>query len=245
MDVGAGMGQNYRPERDIRKFLDFMKAYDRVAHRFLWDTLASMGMGEDTICRIKVLVVGGTSEVHINGSFTEEFTIGRGRRQGCLLVPMLFAMITQPLMRALREEERLRNIKGLNIGEGQSLLHELFADDTGICITAEERQFEKLKEIIEELESASGACLNLQKSIVMQLKPRPVPDWMTRNCCELAGQGRSFKYLGVKAMQQIAEGSGVGSLATGRELEILRMMGIGTLDKTIEAINNRGCGEHY
>ncbi|KAL3698377.1 hypothetical protein R1sor_012453 [Riccia sorocarpa] len=37
--------------------LDFMKAYDRVAHWFLWDTLATMGMGEETAQRIKSLVV--------------------------------------------------------------------------------------------------------------------------------------------------------------------------------------------
>ncbi|KAL3682234.1 hypothetical protein R1sor_000256 [Riccia sorocarpa] len=84
--------------------LDFMIAYDMVVHGFLWDTLDVMGMGEESVDRIKGLIEG-TSEVHING----------------------------------------------------------------ICITAEEKQFESLKEVIREFESASGACLNLQKSILMQL----------------------------------------------------------------------------
>ncbi|KAL3680493.1 hypothetical protein R1sor_023449 [Riccia sorocarpa] len=90
--------------------LDFMKAYDRVAHGFLWDTLTTMDMGEETVGRIKGLVEGGTSEVHINGCFTEEIKIERGVRQGCPLAPLLFAMTTQPLMRALREEEKIGNI---------------------------------------------------------------------------------------------------------------------------------------
>ncbi|KAL3679286.1 hypothetical protein R1sor_022242 [Riccia sorocarpa] len=149
--------------------LDFMKAYDRVAHGFLWDTLTAIGVGVATLDRIKGLVRGGSSEVHINGSFTEVFKIERGVRQGCPLAPLLFAMTTQPLMRALREEERKGNIQGLNIGGGQSLLHQLFADDTGICITAEERQFDNLKEAIREFEVASGASLNLQKSILMSV----------------------------------------------------------------------------
>ncbi|KAL3679848.1 hypothetical protein R1sor_022804 [Riccia sorocarpa] len=185
--------------------LDFMKAYDRVARRFLWDTLSSMGMEEDTISRIKGLAVGGTFEVHVNGSFTEEIAIERGVRQGCPLAPLLFAMTTQPLMRALREEERLGNIKGLNIGDSHSLLHQLFADDTGICITAEEGQFERLKAVIKEFENASGACLNLQKSIVMQLKPRDQPDWMGNTGCEIAGPGSSFKYLGVATSSPVDE----------------------------------------
>ncbi|KAL3692735.1 hypothetical protein R1sor_006386 [Riccia sorocarpa] len=185
--------------------LDFMKAYDRVAHNFLWDTLRAMGMGSETVGRIQGLVEGGKSEVHINGSFTEEFSIGRGVRQGCPLAPLLFAMTTQPLMRALREEERNGNIQGLNIGGGHSLLHQLFADDTGICITAEEEQFESLKEVIQEFESASGARLNLQKSVVMQLTPRQHPTWMDEAGCEIVGAGRSFKYLGVSTSSPIDE----------------------------------------
>ncbi|KAL3677184.1 hypothetical protein R1sor_027132 [Riccia sorocarpa] len=169
-------------------------AYDRVAHGFLWDTLGAMGVGDETVNRIKSLVDGGTSEVHVNGSFTEEIKIGRGVRQGCPLAPLLFAMTTQPLMQALREEERLGNIKGLNLGGGHSLLHQLFADDTSICITAEERhcQFVKLKEVIKEFENASVACLNLQKSVVMQLKLAPILAWLDQAGCEIARPGMSF-----------------------------------------------------
>ncbi|KAL3684230.1 hypothetical protein R1sor_002252 [Riccia sorocarpa] len=138
-----------------------------VAHNFLWDTLTAMGMGEDMVSKIKGLVESGASEVHINGDFTEKIQIGRVVRQGCPLAPLLFALTTQPLMRALREAERQGLIQGLNIGDGRTLFHQLFADDTGICITAEESQFDKLREVIREFEIASGACLNLQKSLVM------------------------------------------------------------------------------
>ncbi|KAL3683806.1 hypothetical protein R1sor_001828 [Riccia sorocarpa] len=147
--------------------LDFMKAYDRIAHGFLWDTLIAMGMGEESVERIRVT--------------------------------------TQSLMRALREEERMGNLQGLNIGGEHSLLHQLFADDTEICITAEERQFEKLKEVIKEFENASGASLNLQKSIVMQLKPQQHQEWMEQTGCELAGLGSSFKYLGVATSSPVDE----------------------------------------
>ncbi|KAL3677357.1 hypothetical protein R1sor_027305 [Riccia sorocarpa] len=142
--------------------LDFMKAYDRVAHGFLWDTLKAMGVGFATLERIKGLVEGG-------------------------------------------EEERVGNIQGLNIGGGQSLLHQLFADDTGICITAEERQFDNLKEVIRDFEMASGASLNLQKSIVMQLTPGPPPAWLDQTGCEVASLGKSFKYLGVVTSSPIDE----------------------------------------
>ncbi|KAL3699858.1 hypothetical protein R1sor_017880 [Riccia sorocarpa] len=184
---------------------DFMKAYDRVAHGFLWDTLEAVDIEEGTMQRIQGLVEGGSSEVHINGSFIEEITIGRGVRQGCPLAPLLFAMTTQPLMLALREEERRGNIQGLNIGDGRALLHQLFADDTGICITAEEEQFDKLKEVIGEFEAASGACLNLQKSVVMQLRPGSPQSWMEEAGCEVASEGKSFVYLGVHTSSPVDE----------------------------------------
>ncbi|KAL3679018.1 hypothetical protein R1sor_021974 [Riccia sorocarpa] len=185
--------------------LDFMKAYDRVAHGFLWDTLTATGIGDNTLERIQGLIVGGASEVHVNGNFTEEITIGRGVRQGCPLAPLLFAMTTQPLMRALRKEERRGNIRGLNIGGGRTLLHQLFADDTGICITADEEQFDSLKGVIQEFETASGASLNLQKSVVMQLRPGPSQDWMEESGCDLTTEGKSFVYLGVHTSSPINE----------------------------------------
>ncbi|KAL3681754.1 hypothetical protein R1sor_024710 [Riccia sorocarpa] len=181
--------------------LDFMKAYDRVAHGFVWDTLSAMVVGLETLTRIQGLVSGGSSEVHINGNFTVTFRIERGVRQWCPLAPLLFAM------RALWEEERKGNIQGLNIGGGHALLHQMFADDTGICITAEERQFNNLKEVIKEFEVASGASLNLQKSIVMQLTPRQAPIWLDRTGREVSEQGKSFKYLGVATSSPVDERS--------------------------------------
>ncbi|KAL3693205.1 hypothetical protein R1sor_006856 [Riccia sorocarpa] len=161
-----------------------------------------MGMGADTISRIRGLVEEGTSEVHIKGTFTEAIRIERGVRQGCSLAPLLFAMTTQPLMRALREEERLGNIKGLNIGEDRTLLYQLFAEDIWICITTEENQFARLKEVIADFETTSGAYLNLQKSIVMKLRPGRTPAWLEEAGCEIAEPGKPFLYLGYRLVHK-------------------------------------------
>ncbi|KAL2613089.1 hypothetical protein R1flu_024781 [Riccia fluitans] len=94
-------------------------------------------------------------------------------------------------------EEQVGRINGLNIGDGASLMHQLFADDTGISITASEEQFQRLKEVIGDYEEASRARLNLHKSIVMPLKPSRIPSWFDASGCKLARPGMSFKYLGV------------------------------------------------
>ncbi|KAL3685807.1 hypothetical protein R1sor_003829 [Riccia sorocarpa] len=191
--------------------LDFQKAYDRVAHQFLWDTLRSSGMDADNVELIKGLVIGGHSLVHVNGQFTEEFPILRGVRQGCSLAPLLFALTTQPLMKMLRFEEEQGQIECLNIGGNHTLLHQLYADDTGINITLSERNFRSLQHTIGRFKAISGAKLNLNKSLIMPLAPGGLPPWVYHTWCEIAHPGVSFKYLGIATScpvneKQITEG---------------------------------------
>ncbi|KAL3677833.1 hypothetical protein R1sor_020789 [Riccia sorocarpa] len=141
------MGRRIRSESYFPE-TGFLKAYDRVEFTYLWETFKAMGFGDDTIERIQGLAHNGSSVVHINQRFTEDIEVRRGVRQGCPLAPLLFALCTQPLMKMLRVEEVAGRIKGLGISRDRSLLHQLFADDTGICITAEERYFQTAKEVV-------------------------------------------------------------------------------------------------
>ncbi|KAL3692706.1 hypothetical protein R1sor_006357 [Riccia sorocarpa] len=72
--------------------LDFVKAYDRVRHSYLWATLEALGSGQETITLFQGLMVGAEAVVHVNGSFTKDFSMERGVRQGCPLAPFLFAL---------------------------------------------------------------------------------------------------------------------------------------------------------
>ncbi|KAL3687986.1 hypothetical protein R1sor_014295 [Riccia sorocarpa] len=177
--------------------LDFTKAFDRISFTFLWHTLRKMGFLEDFICRIRGLMTGGSSQVHVNQAFTASFKIKRGVRQGCPLAPLLFALSTQPLMRVLRKEEEDGSLQGLQIPGMRSIIHELFADDTSLFIEATARDFQRARSCIEKFERASGASLNVQKSMVMALgNPRQL-GWLRDSGCLIAGPRRRFKYLGV------------------------------------------------
>ncbi|KAL3698037.1 hypothetical protein R1sor_012113 [Riccia sorocarpa] len=139
-----------------------------------------MALSQENLGRIQGLVTGGAAQVHVNGQFTGRFAITRGVRQGCPLAPLLFAIVTQPLMRSLREEERCGRVKGVAYDGEQTLLHQIYADDTGVNITMAETQFNRLREVIGDYEEVSGAKLNLTKSLIMPIMHVFPPDWALR-----------------------------------------------------------------
>ncbi|KAL3688940.1 hypothetical protein R1sor_015249 [Riccia sorocarpa] len=160
---------NLSGEENLFVKLDFTKAFDRVSYTFRWHTLRVMGLSEDSIRRIRGLMVGGSSRVHVNEAFSQPIKIKRGVRQGCPLAPLLFVLCNQPMIQALRKEESSGNLQGLQLPGHQSILHELFADDTSLFIRAQARNFLHARKVIKKFEVASGASLNMQKSMVMAL----------------------------------------------------------------------------
>ncbi|KAL3697958.1 hypothetical protein R1sor_012034 [Riccia sorocarpa] len=141
--------------------LDFEKAFDWVQHEYLWETLAAMKFDQKFINLVHMLVAGGKANVQVDGKLTETLNLQRGVRQGCPVSPLLFALCTQPLTCMLRESQRQGQLKGVIIPKGRPLLHKLFADDSGICISATEENFQALKTVIGRFEAISGAKLNI------------------------------------------------------------------------------------
>jgi hypothetical protein len=149
--------------------LDFAKAYDQVDHSYTWAVLEIQGFDSTFINLIKGLVVPGSAKVHFNGLFTGRFPLDRGVRQGCPLAPLLFALVSQPLMAILKEKLNTGDIHGIQIGERKQLLYQLFADDTGIFFEATFHNFDQIMGCLHLFERISGALLNLDKCKLIQL----------------------------------------------------------------------------
>lgn len=66
-------------------------------------------------------------------------------------------------------------IEGVNISEDLTICHRLFADDAGIFIPADEQSFKKLQDALKIYELASGAKLNLAKSVIVPLAMPSIP----------------------------------------------------------------------
>jgi hypothetical protein len=147
--------------------LNFQKAFDQVGFKYLSAALKAIGLGGKFQQLVQGLVSNAEAWIHINGLFSEPIEIQRGVRQGDPLAPILFAIATHPLLAYLDKGLKTGLIDGVPISEELTVAHRFFADDVGIFIPATEIAFQKVRDAIETYKIASGAKLNLQKTIVV------------------------------------------------------------------------------
>ena len=71
-------------------FLDLEKAYDRIDRDALWNVLRSYGIGGRLLQGVKNLYVGSKACVRVENEVSERFPVREGLRQGCVMLPWLF-----------------------------------------------------------------------------------------------------------------------------------------------------------
>ena len=96
------------------------------------------------------------------GEKLKAFPLRSGTRQGCPLSPLLFNIVLEVLVIAIREE---KEIKGVQIGKEEKL--SLFADDMILYIENPKDATRKLLELINEFGKVAGYKINTQKSLAI------------------------------------------------------------------------------
>lgn len=145
--------------------LDQEKAYDKIAHDYLWRVLAKFGLPESFISLIQTLYESAVTSVVINGVTSKTYRIFRGVRQGDPLSCLLFDLAIEPLSAMIRESP----LKGFELPDGGSALKAtLFADDTTVYL-AEGDDFRVLQAILDTWCSAAKAKFNIKKTEVIPL----------------------------------------------------------------------------
>ena len=80
-------------------FIDYAKAFDCVDHNKLWKILREMGIPDHLTCLLRNLYAGQEATVRTGHGTTDQFQIGKGVCQGCILSPCLFNLYTEYIMR--------------------------------------------------------------------------------------------------------------------------------------------------
>ena len=98
-------------------FIDYAKAFDCVDHNNLWKILKEMQIPDHLTCLLRNLYADQEARVRTGYGTTVLFQRGKGVRQGCILLPCLFNVYAEYIMRNAGLEEAQAGIKiaGRNI----------------------------------------------------------------------------------------------------------------------------------
>jgi hypothetical protein len=105
--------------------IDAEKAFDKIQWHFMIKTLRKLGIEGMYLNIVKAIYDKPTANIILNGEKLKTFLLKSRIRQGCPLSLLLFNIILEFLVRAIRKEEE---IKGIKIGK-ETVKISLFADD--------------------------------------------------------------------------------------------------------------------
>ena len=97
--------------------IDAEKAFDKIQHPFMIKTLQKVGIEGSYLNIIKAINDKPTVNIILNGEKPKAFPLRSGTRQGCPLLPLLFNIVLEVLVMAIREE---KETKGIQIGKRRS-----------------------------------------------------------------------------------------------------------------------------
>ena len=80
-------------------FIDYQKAFDRVKHEKLCEVLTAMNFDGKDVRIVANLYWGQVAVVRTKKGNSRNITVKRGTRQGCVLSPNLFNLLTEMIFR--------------------------------------------------------------------------------------------------------------------------------------------------
>lgn len=145
--------------------VDVEKAFDRVGWRFLEETLIQIGMGPKMISRILAMYSNSRAKVRVNGILSEYIKISNGTRQGCPLLPLLYILVIEHLITAIRKNKDINGIKIKDIKYKTAI----YADDLLIYVTNPIITIPNLIKEFKRFGELSNFKVNYDKSEVLNI----------------------------------------------------------------------------
>ncbi|CAM4635041.1 unnamed protein product [Lepidochelys olivacea] len=139
--------------------LDLEKAFNRVEHGYLLNTLQAFGFGPQFVGFLRALYASAECLVRLNWILTEPVSFGRGVRQGCPLSGQVYALAIEPFLCLLQ-----RRLTGLVLREPElRLVLSAYADD-GLPVVQDPGDLVRMEACQAIYSAASSTWVNWVKS---------------------------------------------------------------------------------
>ena len=125
--------------------------------------MTKMGFQETWIKQVMSLNINATASVIVNGEQSKPFKLQHSVRQGCPLAPYLFLLTVDVLGQMLQHPDN--GVKGLQLPDNSFITNQMFADDTLLFLDGTIDNMDRALTVIHRFGTASGAKLNLHKSV--------------------------------------------------------------------------------
>ena len=146
---------------------------------------------------IKAIYDKPTGNIVLSGEKQKPFPLRSGTRQGCPHSPLLFNIVLEVLVTAIREE---KEIKGIQIGKEVKL--PLFADDMILYIENPKDVTRKLLEPINEFGRVAGYKINAQKSLAFLYTNDEKSEREIKETLPFTTATKRIKYLGINVPKE-------------------------------------------
>jgi len=139
-----------------------MKAFESVDHTLPWKTLRELGIADHITSLLHNRYEEQKATVQTGCGDSDQFVIGKGGREGCIMSPTHFNLYAEKIMREAGIEE---SEEGIRIGG--NIINILMVADDIILAAKSQNGLETLIEKVTQASEKYGLSLNLKKTKVM------------------------------------------------------------------------------
>jgi hypothetical protein len=142
----------------ILLLLDFEKAFDKIKWGFLFPALSKLDFSPKWIKWVSSLYWLASFFIKVNEESRGDFKLFRSVRQGYLLTPYLFILMTDILGHML--DDTKYKVEGLTLPKGRRVRDQTFADDTALYLKGTQSNMERTRTVLNLFCLASKVKIN-------------------------------------------------------------------------------------
>ena len=147
--------------------IDQRKAFDSISHKYLFELLEHLGIGEFMLLNIKRLYEKSYARIIVNQHMSNQFDIKSGIKQGCSLSMLLYVFAIEELLLSINLNKGIKGVR-LNITKQIEIKSSAYADDV-VGYVADNDSIEVYFNEFYKWGKVSGASINNKKTKIVSI----------------------------------------------------------------------------